>query len=200
MAADATTIQGGHAAGFILRPQQQVEIINLEGSQVVDAWAFTWPALDDFLSTAHTRSCLEKLVPGVGDSLYSSGRQPLLTVVEDTSPGIHDLLLSACDRRRYELLGHAGYHRNCVDNFLAVFESLDRPAPPVPNPFNIFENVSIGADGTLTIEPPPVAAGESIRLQAHCELLLVLSACPMDIAATNGVDGRTRPVRVSITH
>ena len=199
LASSDTIIEGGDGAGFILRPDQHVEIVNLEGSQVVDAWAFAWPALDDWLSTAHTRSCLEKLTPGVGDSLYSCNRYPLLTVVEDTSPGVHDLLLSACDERRYELLGCKGYHRNCADNFAAVFDSFDRAAPPLPNPFNVFENVAIGTDGELTIKPPVVAAGQSIRFRVHCELLLILSACPMDIAATNGVDGRVRPVRVNIS-
>jgi uncharacterized protein YcgI (DUF1989 family) len=44
----------------------------------------------------------------------------MLRIVEDSSPGVHDLLLSACDQGRYDLLGHTEPHRNCVDNLHKV--------------------------------------------------------------------------------
>ena len=181
---------------FSLKKNDAVRIINIEGSQVVDAWAFVEPAHSEFLSTEHTRSCLEKLIPGVGDSLYSNLRRPILTITEDTSPGIHDLLLSACDEQRYALLGHQGYHRNCTDNLRQALQDLGHVLPEVPSPFNIFENVSISNTGDLSIEPPLVEAGQHVTLKAEQNIVLALSSCPMDIALTNGPDRRAKPVRI----
>ena len=69
---ESITIPGAHAKAFTLKQGSQIRIINLEGSQVVDAWAFGTAHKDEFMSTEHTRSCLEKLIPTVGDALYSN--------------------------------------------------------------------------------------------------------------------------------
>ena len=193
---DPIHLPGGQGIAFTMSNSERVRIVNIEGSQVVDAWAFTEPGLTEFLSTEHTRSCLEKLTPGVGDSLYSNQRRPILTIDDDTSPGIHDLLLSACDEQRYILMGHQGYHRNCTDNLREALHELGHALGEVPSPFNIFENVSIGKSGELSIEPPAVEPGQYITLQAEQHIILVLSSCPMDIALTNGPDRRAKPVRI----
>ena len=191
-------IPGARAKAFHVKCGDQFRIINLEGSQVVDAWAFCTERPEEFLSTEHTRSCLEKLIPSVGDALYSNRRQPILRIIEDTSPGVHDLLLSACDIDRYRLLGVDDYHRNCADNLVEALTELDITLSDIPSPFNIFENVSIGDNGELSIQPPLVAAGESISLRAELDIIMVLSCCPMDIALTNGPDRRSKPVRVEL--
>lgn len=196
MTTEPVTIPGAHAHAFELDSGECLRIVNLEGSQVVDAWAFCLSDFDEFLSNEHTRSCLEKLIPQVGDRLYSNRRRPILSIVEDTSPGIHDLLLSACDIERYRLLGVKDYHRNCADNLREALAEIGRAPPEIPSPFNIFENVKIGEHGSLTIEPPPVRAGDSVTLRAELDIVLVLSCCPMDIALTNGPDLRSKPVRV----
>jgi uncharacterized protein len=196
---NTTIIPGAHSKAFKMKANQQINIINLEGSQVVDAWAFCESDINEFMSNEHTRSCLEKLVPEVGDSLYSNRRRPILTIIEDSSPGIHDLLLSACDIDRYRLLGVEGYHRNCADNLREAMTEIGLRVPEVPSPFNIFENVKITANGELSIIPPEVKPGDSIILRAEFEITLVLSCCPMDIALTNGPDLRSKPVQVEIS-
>jgi uncharacterized protein len=191
-------IEGGDAAAYALRQGQCLKVINLEGSQVVDCWAFAAEDSGEFLSNEHTRSCLEKLIPGVGDSLYSNVRRPIIEIVEDTSPGVHDLLLSACDIERYRLLGHVGYHKNCADNLRQAMADTGVELTEVPSPFNIFENVEITGGGKLSIIPPVVEAGQSITLKARMDITLVLSSCPMDMALTNGPDLRSKPVEVLI--
>lgn len=193
-----TRIPAGSGSAFELSAGSLVEIISAEGPQVADVWAFATPDLDEFVSTEHTRSCLERLTPRVGDAFYSNRRRPILTVVRDTSPGRHDLLLSACDVDRYRLLGHQGYHANCVDNLRAALTTLDLKPPHIPSPVNVFENVSIDDSGVLRIEPPMVKPGQGLTLRAEISLVLVVSACPMDIVLTNGADRRPKPVTVSI--
>ena len=190
------TLEGGYGCSVKLSRNESLKIVNTEGSQVVDLWAFSQSDQSEFLSTEHTRSCLQKLVPGTGDTLYSNQRRAILSILQDTSPGIHDMLLSACDEQRYALLGHVGYHRNCADNLREAMDEAGYPCPEIPSPFNIFENVQIDEHGELAIEPPLVAAGQSITLKAELDILVVLSTCPMDIALTNGPDKRAKPVEV----
>jgi uncharacterized protein YcgI (DUF1989 family) len=191
-------IVAGTGRAFEVPKGHLAEIVTPEGPQVADTWAFALPNLDEFLSTEHTRSCLDRLAPRVGEAFYSNRRRPILTMVEDTSPGCHDLLMSACDVGRYTLLGHRGYHANCIDNLGAALHELGLQAPELPSPVNVFENVTIGTDGTLHIEPPRVRPGESLTLRAEMDLVLVVSACPMDIVLTNGSDRRPKPIDVSV--
>ena len=37
-----------------------------------------------------------------GDVMVTSRRKPILTVIEDTGPGVHDTLVAACDHHLYE--------------------------------------------------------------------------------------------------
>lgn len=173
-------------------------IVAAEGPQVADLWAFAQPDASEFLSTEHTRSCLDRLTPRVGDSFYSNRRRPILTVVADTSPGTHDLLFSACDEARYRRLGHSGPHRTCVDNMREALREFSLAPPEIPCPVNIFENVAIGPDGTLAITPPEVRPGEAITLRAEMDVIAVVSACPMDIVPTNGAD--LRPKSLILRH
>ena len=196
MVAEEFVIPGADHGSVRLSVGESVKIINIEGSQVVDLWAFVESDVSEFLSTEHTRSCLQKLIPSVGDSLFSNRRCELLVITEDTSPGIHDMLLSACDQRRYELLGHVGYHKNCVDNLRETMIGAGHQVQEIPSPFNLFENVTVDADGGLQIDPPLVQADQSITLKAQVPVIVALSACPMDIALTNGPDKRSKPVRV----
>ena len=192
------TIAGGEAASVILEKHHCLRVTNTEGAQVVDIWAFNRADTTEFLSTEHTRSCLERLSPRRGDSVYSNKRRAMLTITEDTSPGVHDLLLSACDQARYTLLGHPEPHRSCADNFWQQAGRLNLEVDRIPSPFNLFENVRIATDGALTIEPPLVAAGQSTTLRAEFACQLILSVCPMDIALTNGPDGRSKPVDIEV--
>ncbi len=169
-----------------------LDIVAAEGPQVADMWAFAEADPCEFLSTEHTRSCLDRLTPRAGDAYYSNRRRPILTVVADTSPGTHDLLLSACDEMRYRLLGHTGPHRTCVDNMREALGEFSITPPEIPSPVNVFERVAIGPDGSLEIMPPEVRAGEGLTLRAEMDVIVVVSACPMDIVPTNGSDLRPK--------
>ena len=101
---------------FSVKKCQVVKIINTHGKQVLDLWAFNPNDSHDFLSMVHTRTILLKASIAPGDHLYSTRRKPMLTVVADTTRGVHDMIWSACDAERYRMLGFEGYHDNCADN------------------------------------------------------------------------------------
>lgn len=102
---------------------QHIKVINTHGQQVVDTWAFNAAEMIEFMSMEHTRTAIGKIIPKVGDSLVTNRRRPILTLVEDTSPGIYDTLVAACDRYRYELLGFKE-HDNCTNNLVAALAEL----------------------------------------------------------------------------
>ena len=99
---------------------------------------------------------------------------------------MHDTLLAACDRERYELLGATEPHDNCTDNLHAALATVDLVVPATPSPLNLFENARPAADGTIAIAPPVSTPGSSVTFRVELDALLVLSACPQDMVATNG--------------
>jgi uncharacterized protein YcgI (DUF1989 family) len=164
---------------------QRVEVVNTHGQQVVDTWAFADSA--EWMSMEHSRLHMGRVNPQVGDTLVTSRRRPILTFVADTSGGVHDTLLAACDRYRYELLG-CSEHDNCTDNLHAALATVGITTPVTPSPLNLFENARPAAGGAIAIAPPVAGPGTSVTLLAEMDALLVLSACPQDMAPTNGPD------------
>ncbi|MBM3524869.1 MAG: urea carboxylase-associated family protein [Alphaproteobacteria bacterium] len=177
---------------------ETIAIINTHGQQVVDTWAFRRDAPAEFMSMEHTRGVLSRTMPRVGDHLYTNHRRPILSLVDDSSPGIHDTLIAACDRYRYEMLGHQGHHDNCTENLRDALAALGITAPEIPCPLNLFMNIPVGPGGTLSFEPPVSKPGDRVRLRAMMDCIVVLSACPQDMVPINGVNCRPTDVHFEI--
>lgn len=78
---------------------QTIKVTNTHGEQVVDARVFTRADLTEFMSMEHSRAGMLRLIPKIGDRLLTNRRRAILSVLEDTSGGIHDRLMAACDVR-----------------------------------------------------------------------------------------------------
>ena len=183
--------RGGKAA--FVEAGQRIRVINTHGQQVVDTWAFRRDELTEFMSMEHSRTFLSRIMARVGDSMVTNHRRPILTLVEDTtvegdSAGIHDTLLAACDRYRYELLGCEGYHDNCTDNLAVGLAELGLTPAETPSPWNLFMNIPVASDGTVSFEAPVSRPGDYVTLRAEMDCVLAFSACPQDIVPINGVD------------
>jgi uncharacterized protein YcgI (DUF1989 family) len=164
-------------------PGEALRVINTHGQQVVDAWAFV--DAGEWMSMEHSRLHMGRVNPRLGDTFVTNARRPVLTLVEDTSGGVHDTLLAACDRYRYELLGAVG-HDNCTDNLHRALAASGLTVAGTPSPLNLFENARPDADGSIAIAPPVSTPGSFVVLRAELDVLVVLSACPQDLAPTNG--------------
>jgi len=185
---DATIVPAGHGRAFRLSARQSLKVINTHGTQVVDCWAWSAADLREHMSMEASRVWNQRLNPVVGDSVVTNRRNTILTLVEDTSPGVHDTFMAACDRHRYERLGVSGYHRNCVDNQVEALAALGLSPPmPVWASFNIFMNIRVDADGrTLHTLPTFTRPGDHVVLRAEMDAVVALSACPQDIVPIQG--------------
>ncbi|PVH71547.1 hypothetical protein DL98DRAFT_434956 [Cadophora sp. DSE1049] len=177
------------SVAFRLQQGQHLQISNSNGKQIVDFWAFNPSNHDDFLSIAHTRTGLSKLSLAKGDPLYSSKRKPMLSLIEDTTGGVHDLLWPACDAERYRTQGYEGHHDNCSDN---LRDALDRSFPDfradrwVSDPLNLFMDVRIASNGQLDFQVPSGGQSQYVVLRAEVNLNIVMSACPQDMVKIEG--------------
>ena len=184
--ASLLTIPARRGVAAFLGAGQRLSVVNTHGTQVVDTWAFVRHDMAEFMSMEHTRATVLKLTPAVGEHYYSNRRRALLEVVEDTSPGVHDTLLAACDSHRYALLGCTEYHDNCTDNLAAALRALGLSAPETPSPLNLFMNIPWTAEGGLAFEPTVSSPGDHITLEAKVDLVVAFSACPQDMLPING--------------
>lgn len=188
----------GTGQAFDLARGESLTVVNTHGHQVVDTWAFMRADPQRTTSTAKTIMHNRRLGLRIGDVIVDTTREPMLEVVVDTSPGVHDLLIPSCDAARYRQLGAAA-HDNCHDNFLSAVARFGPEAPAgVPAPVNLFMNVPVAGDGSISIEPPVSGAGDAVTLRALVDLVVVLSACPQDLAPTNGIGATPADVEIVI--
>lgn len=155
------------------------------GSQVGDLFAFRADDPREFLSAAHTRVWNHRLFPAVGDPFVSNRRRPLLTLLGDTSPGAHDMLVPACDPERYRQLGVESWHASCAENLREALADLGVSVAEPPQPVNVFMKVALDQRGRLELRTSPAQAGDRLSLRAEAPLIVVLSACPQDLVPIN---------------
>ncbi len=117
---------------------------------------------------------------------------------DDSSPGRHDTLLCPCNGPVYRQLGCSGYHRNCSDNLHEALSEFGIALPFTPASLNLFMNVPVAGDGSVTREPPVSRPGDYVILIAKCDLLLVLSACPQDMTPINGTARTPCDVQIEV--
>ncbi|KAK4957829.1 hypothetical protein LTR66_013213, partial [Elasticomyces elasticus] len=158
------------------------------------------PAME-YLSMPHTRAHIQRLRPKPSDTLVSNLREPMLTLTADTSSGVHDTLIAACDPQRYKGLGVDKWeeHGSCAENLVLALKELNDKAGlkgaksvgpdvtinSVPAPLNLFMNIPWEADGSLAFEAPVGKKGDYVRLTAERDIVVVMSACPQDVLKIN---------------
>ena len=90
-------VPAGEGRAVLLGEGQCFRVVDVAGGQVGDLFAFTAADPGEFASASHTRVAIGKLFPRQGDPVLTNRRRPILSVLEDTSPGWHDMLYAACD-------------------------------------------------------------------------------------------------------
>ena len=200
MKSDATEtvhIPAREGRGVSIRAGDRVRVVDPEGGQVADLFAFSVDDPSEYHSAEHTRVHVGRLFPRVGEQFVTNRRRPILTLEADDSPGIHDMLVAACDPTRYQGLGVQEWHASCQENLLAAMRRLGVERVEVPQPINLFMNIPVGADTELGFLPAQTRPGDSITFRAELDCHVVVSACPQDLVQINA--GAPGPIDLETT-
>ncbi len=186
--AELHDVQPERGKAIYLAKGEHLKIINTHGTQVVDSWAFNTEDLNEIMSMHHTKSCLKKMLPAEGEAFVTYKRRPIVTFVEDHSPGVHDTILPACDRYRHIWEGDTSGTRNsCGDNLIRAFEDIGLEPPAVtPQPFTLWMNIRVRLspdqrqEGKIDYLPTVTKPGDYAVFRAEMNCIFVISACPCD--------------------
>jgi len=176
---------------------RRFRIVDPEGGQVADTWAFVADDPGEFHSAQHTRVHVGRLFPRPGEQFVTNTRRPILFLEEDATPGIHDMLCAACDPERYQGLGVEGWHASCQENLQTALREIGVDPPRfAPQPINLFMNTPAEAEGAIGWYPAPTKPGDYVLMRAELDLVLGVSACPQDIVAIN--DRNPGPIDIEL--
>ncbi len=183
--------------GAHLASGTRFRVVDIEGRQAVDLFAYCADDIGEYVSAEHTRVHINRLFPHPGEHFVTNKRRPLLYFERDNSPGIHDLLIAACDPARYAGLGVSGWHASCQENLQTVMAGFGYDRIEIPQPINLFTNIPVTADGTLHWEVGLSGPGDSVTFRVERDSYVVVSSCPQDIIAIN--DNRPTPIGLEIS-
>ncbi len=182
---DKQTLPARQGRAVRLNAGQALKMINVSGHQVVDTWVFNNADVAEFFSAEHWRATVGHICPRVGDKLVTNRRRPILTFEEDTSPGVHDTIIAACDTHRYALLGCTEYHDNCTDNLGAAMRAIGIVNHETPSPLNMWMNIPVSPKGDTSWGEPVSKPGDYVVLRAEMDCIIAMSNCPQDILPVN---------------
>ncbi|MDQ3866993.1 MAG: urea carboxylase-associated family protein [Actinomycetota bacterium] len=180
--------------GVRLAAGRSFRVVDVEGRQCVDVFAFCADDVSEYHSAEHTRVHVNGLFPRPGEHFVTNKRRPILLFEEDATPGVHDMLIAACDPSRYEGLGVRGWHPSCQENLERAMAELGHERIEIPQPINLFTNVPVDDDGVLDWLPSRTEPGDYVQLRAEVDVFVVASSCPQDIVPINDKN----PTRVAI--
>jgi uncharacterized protein YcgI (DUF1989 family) len=177
-------IKGGYGGRIDVEKGEILEILNVDGQQICDFFAFNADDATEALSPAHIRAELRRVVLKVGDVLVSRYRNPMFEILEDTC-GRHDIVIPPCDPIRYEQRFGLKNHRSCRTNLAETIPDKGIPYAYLPDPVNWFQNTPVMPDCSIGRYTSSAVAGDKVVLRALQRMTAVGSACPM-IGGSNG--------------
>lgn len=179
---------------------ESFRVIDVEGCQIADMFVINADDLSEYFSPALTKQVIFRTVARPGDHIYSNRRRPMLTFVDDKSPGPHDMSFAPCDPGFYVDLGSDESHPNCRDNFHSAMAELDLKIDPPPDPFNLFQNTVPKANGDFEVGQTLSKAGDYVEFRAEMDIILVITACSVDIEVEGiqALGGKSTPLQIQI--
>ncbi len=191
-------VPAGAARAIRVPEGQRVRVVNSEGGQVVDTWAFCASDPAEHLSMAHSRSATYRIFFRVGDVLMTNRFRPVLRIAADTSPGFHDTLHAACSAESNRYFGAPDPAPNCEDNLRTALVEQGIRSAAVPCPWNLYEHADVDPAGELHDRPASAKAGDYVELACLMDLILVCSACPSRVGAISGADRAPRGAQIVV--
>lgn len=187
---------------FIVRKGQRIRI---NAESIVDCVPFNLDNLRERFDQARTKAHNGKIFISTDDKLYTKSANPMMTIVDDTYKGKHDLQYGMCSKLAYdhfyesikagdpvitERFRWLGIKKRedfpdhgCWENEQDALKGYDVAPEDIPSPFNLFQTMDIaGPSGELVWRlnenRPEPGKPVHIDLRAEMNCLVALSACP----------------------
>ena len=176
--------EAGEGWLHVLKQNQTLRIVDLEGNQAVDTLFYNAHDSTERYSATTTIARAGNVYLGAGSELYSDEGNIMLSIVADTC-GRHDTVGGACSPEsntvRYAL-DKRPMHA-CRDTFLHCVAHAPSDAPQLSKRditanINFFMNVPITPDGGLKFEDGISAPGKYVEMRAHMDVAVLISNCP----------------------
>jgi urea carboxylase-associated protein 1 len=165
-----------------IRKGEIFRIVDLEGNQAADTLFFSAADPAERYSAVDTIQAQRNVYLGLGTTLLSTERNPMLTIVADTV-GRHDTLGGACATEsntvRYALDKRTMHA--CRDSWLlaiAEHDDLGLTKRDITHNINFFMNVPVTPDGGLTFADGVSGPGKYVELRAEMDVVALISNCP----------------------
>ena len=188
------TIQPRSGTAFTIKKGEKLKVIDPEGEQVADIYAFNEHDNTEFLSSGRTLDYNESIRFKTGSKLYSNLSEVMFEIIEDKVED-HDFLLTPCsvDTFRHFYPDEEPVP-GCYGNLVAAFAEFDIPAHHVGTTFNTFMNVDISDSGKIAVLPPKSKAGDFTVFEAKMDMIVGLTAC----SAGESNNFRYKPIQFEI--
>jgi urea carboxylase-associated protein 1 len=153
---------------------QVLRIVDLEGNQAADTLFYNAADISERYSATDTIATQGNLYLTAGTVLKSNLLRDMLTIVADTC-GRHDTIGGACATEsntvRYSLEKRCMHA--CRDSWLLALQEHEDCGLT-----NFFMNVPVSPEGGLEFADGISAPGKYVELQAHMDVLVLISNCP----------------------
>jgi uncharacterized protein len=163
----------------VIKKGQILRIIDLLGNQAVDTLLYNAEDMSERYSAPDTIVRQGNIFITTGTQLISNEGNVMMTVLRDDC-GRHDTLGGACSMEsnsvRYGL--HKKHLHACVENYLLELSKYEMNKRDLVSNINFYMNVPVSEDGTLEIVDGISEAGKTIDLQAHMDVMVLISNCP----------------------
>ncbi len=161
---------------------QVLRIVDLEGNQAADTLFYNAADISERYSATDTIATQGNLYLTAGTVLKSNLLRDMLTIVADTC-GRHDTIGGACATEsntvRYALEKRCMHA--CRDSWLLALQEHDDcglTKADITHNINFFMNVPVSPEGGLKFADGISAPGKYVELQAHMDVLVLISNCP----------------------
>lgn len=194
--AEEVLVPAAEGRGVYVKKGQLLDIVDVEGHQVGDiiAWFRKNPA--EYMSPTHTVSSNASVALKTGSKVFSNYRNPVFTIVRDDVEK-HDIIVPCCDHERYFNDYGLTDHPHCLGNLHQARDLLgeDRVLHG-ETAWNVFMHNRVEPDGSVVTDRAAHEAGATITLEAHEDLVVLLSACPQDLTPCNDFNPTSMMLRV----
>jgi uncharacterized protein YcgI (DUF1989 family) len=174
------------------------QILRVVGESTADFVVFNLRNVKERFDQARTKVDQGKIYVTTGDVLISKFNNVMMTIVEDTYKGTHDMEKGMCSTSFYKKWGAeifkiygdvwtklgrkrgAAPKHGCWENLAMALKPHGVAKEDVPSPLNVFQTMVINAkSGSMRysmIRPRP--GGDHMDLRAEMDCLVGISACP----------------------